>query len=165
MYLNRANYHERYGVWSGKPKGSRPDYSKCAESVLRSGEWISHQCSRNRGHGPGRAYCRQHAKYYNNKIKPPSYDELKRYIAEYIDIVEDCGGPSPDGELESLRDAGFFRFNEYQIDLAHVQRQIEHYRRLLIDHDESHMNYKHWKADLEIQKKNLAMLLKHGEPE
>lgn len=58
------HYSPCYGVWSEKPKGSRPNFTKCAASVDSKGGWgpVEHQCTRPCGHGPDGAYCKQHAK-------------------------------------------------------------------------------------------------------
>ena len=42
-------------------KFKSPDYARCAENVLDTNGWHSHQCSRANGHGADGAYCRQHA--------------------------------------------------------------------------------------------------------
>lgn len=62
---NRPNYNRSYGIWAGNPKGTRPDYTKCAHEVVTSLKWNeSHQCSRSCGHGPNGAFCKQHAKLH-----------------------------------------------------------------------------------------------------
>ena len=49
----------RYGVWAGNRKGSIADMRRCVVSV-HHGPFHASQCSRKRGHGPGRLYCKQH---------------------------------------------------------------------------------------------------------
>lgn len=54
-----------YGRWSGNPKGHAYRPGRCAYSVWRN--FISGQCSRIWGHGPGGLYCKQHAKMVENR--------------------------------------------------------------------------------------------------
>jgi hypothetical protein len=52
----------RYGTWSGNPKGTPEDESRCIVEVwLNNAGWIPHQCCRKRGHGQSGLYCKQHA--------------------------------------------------------------------------------------------------------
>lgn len=57
-----ANGKRRYGQWAGNPKGYPEDLTLCAEEVWDN--WLTHQCSRKRGHGLNGEYCKQHAKHY-----------------------------------------------------------------------------------------------------
>lgn len=50
----------RYGRWSGNPKGTAEDTTRCVYSVANG--WIPAQCSRKRGHGVDGLLCKQHAK-------------------------------------------------------------------------------------------------------
>lgn len=52
-----------YGKWGGNPNGTRENPDRCIEEVRP--DWVSQQCSRKRGHGPDRNYCKQHAKRYD----------------------------------------------------------------------------------------------------
>jgi hypothetical protein len=63
MIPDPINGQRRYGVWAGQPKGMPEDPNRCIEEVHAS-RWISHQCSRKRGHGPDGLYCKQHAKQH-----------------------------------------------------------------------------------------------------
>lgn len=63
----KSCYLKAYGVWAGKPKGTEPDYNRCAERVYANGRFYSQQCSRPCGHGKGDAYCKQHAKAHPNE--------------------------------------------------------------------------------------------------
>lgn len=62
----------RYNKWAGNPKGYPYNHNKCAYEICwrptRSrGQWLSYQCSRKPGHGPGELYCKQHARMINPK--------------------------------------------------------------------------------------------------
>lgn len=64
-FKSLSSHHEtRYSKWAGSPNGYAPDMQKCAESVTPTGQWISSQCSRARGHGDEQAFCKQHAKWH-----------------------------------------------------------------------------------------------------
>jgi hypothetical protein len=54
----------RYGRWSKKP-----DYreGECIKEVWNRDGRGSYQCSRKNGHGPKKAYCKQHAKMVKGK--------------------------------------------------------------------------------------------------
>lgn len=39
----------------------KPETKYCAERVTSQGGWHSHHCQRKAGHGPKKAYCKQHA--------------------------------------------------------------------------------------------------------
>lgn len=57
----------RYGAWSGDPKGSPEDPTRCREEVWpRFRGFISAQCSRKRGHGKDGAFCSIHARRTTN---------------------------------------------------------------------------------------------------
>ena len=49
-----------YGQWAGNEQGNREGVTRCITEVWTG--WHSHQCERNRGHGPDGLYCKQHAK-------------------------------------------------------------------------------------------------------
>lgn len=54
-------YKKSYGVWAGLPTGHAPDYAQCCEEVWSRERWSKHyQCSKPRGYGPDKAYCKQH---------------------------------------------------------------------------------------------------------
>jgi len=59
--MDNSHYKKIYGAWAGN-SGHKPDFTRCCTEVTTyMGRWpSSHQCSRKRGHGPGKAYCRQH---------------------------------------------------------------------------------------------------------
>jgi hypothetical protein len=58
----------RYNAWVGNPRGCPENTSLCiAEVCDRGRSMIIHQCSRKRGHGPGKLYCKQHAKKLADK--------------------------------------------------------------------------------------------------
>jgi hypothetical protein len=51
----------RYGRWAGRPDGDKEDPKCCVVQV--GGDRMSmHQCSRQRGYGPDKLFCHQHAK-------------------------------------------------------------------------------------------------------
>ncbi len=59
----------RYGQWAGNPKGVTEDKECCIEEVWPSGRiggFVPYQCSRKRGYGPEKLYCKQHAKQRNS---------------------------------------------------------------------------------------------------
>jgi len=57
-----------YGQWAGDPQGKKEDPKRCIEEVWpQIGRWNPYQCSRKRGFGPNRLYCKQHAKKQENK--------------------------------------------------------------------------------------------------
>ena len=57
----------RYGAWAGRPKGYIEDTNLCAEQVpTYHGSLLEKQCTRGRGYGPTKEYCKQHAKKYSN---------------------------------------------------------------------------------------------------
>lgn len=59
--LKNDLYPKAYGAWGGNPKGNRPDFTRCCESVHGRGfDMIGHQCRKSRGQGPDEAYCKQH---------------------------------------------------------------------------------------------------------
>jgi len=53
---------ERYGAWTGNPKGTPGNHELCSESVSPSTGWNSYQCSR-KGiiEENGELWCKQHA--------------------------------------------------------------------------------------------------------
>ncbi len=46
---------------------SQEDTSRCIYEVFQN--WHAGQCSRKRGHGPRREYCKQHAKIIEARLK------------------------------------------------------------------------------------------------
>lgn len=57
-----------YGEWAGNPKGQKEDKTKCIKDVY-SGAWYGHQCTRNRGHGLDKLYCKQHAEIKDKRVR------------------------------------------------------------------------------------------------
>jgi hypothetical protein len=55
-----TNYRAVYGEWAGRPQGSKPDLTRCCESVYSRGIWVSSQCANKNGHGPDGEYCKTH---------------------------------------------------------------------------------------------------------
>ncbi len=51
-----------YNQWSGNPKGTPEDLTRCVAEVSRPHTWIPNQCYRKRGYGTNGEYCKQHAK-------------------------------------------------------------------------------------------------------
>lgn len=51
----------RYGKWAGEPKGRPYQLDQCAWEVFTNCG-THYQCCRKPGHGPGKLYCKQHAK-------------------------------------------------------------------------------------------------------
>ena len=72
-----SSFHKpKYGAWAGAPNGMPPDSERCAQEV--SDGWRVTQCSRKRGHGAERAYCRQHdpaAVKKREQARAEKYDE------------------------------------------------------------------------------------------
>lgn len=63
-------HKEKYGAWSGNPKGRPPIMDKCCVEVWSTDKFsMSSQCSRKRGYGPESAYC---------KVHDPAYVKEKR---------------------------------------------------------------------------------------
>lgn len=57
-----SSFHRKsYGEWAGNPKGRKPDPDCCAEKVYHDHSRMFMQCSRKRGHGPEKAFCKQHS--------------------------------------------------------------------------------------------------------
>lgn len=52
----------RYGRWTGNPNGVKYKESQCAYEVHDEREIIGRQCFRKNGFGPGKLYCKQHAR-------------------------------------------------------------------------------------------------------
>jgi hypothetical protein len=52
----------RYGRWAAEPEGKPEMGNRCIVEVKPPGAWNSKQCSRLRGNGPEKLYCKQHAK-------------------------------------------------------------------------------------------------------
>ena len=48
-----------YGAWAGNPRGIEENETRCVASI--SGGFIFHQCSRKRGYGKNKEYCKQHS--------------------------------------------------------------------------------------------------------
>ena len=57
--LNEATKH-RYNSWAGNPNGTKYDPFRCAYEVPSN--FLFYQCSRRKGYGPNKLYCKQHAK-------------------------------------------------------------------------------------------------------
>ena len=58
----QAQYGLRiYGTWAGNPGGNKENVNHCQADVPR-GFMLFGQCSRNRGHGEGENFCKQHGK-------------------------------------------------------------------------------------------------------
>lgn len=55
-----------YGRWGGCPEGIPYEEGRCAYAVWRACQVSSGQCRRKNGYGPGKLYCKTHAK----KVKP-----------------------------------------------------------------------------------------------
>lgn len=55
------NGKRHYGRWAGNPKGFPEHPERCIAEVPAPPSWTHVQCSRKRGHGPGSAFCKQHA--------------------------------------------------------------------------------------------------------
>jgi hypothetical protein len=54
----------RYHQWAGNSEGWPYEPKQCAFEVWTSGMMLSHrQCSKKPGYGPGKLYCKQHAKW------------------------------------------------------------------------------------------------------
>jgi len=54
-------HSKKYGDWAGNPRGTPADPSRCCERAGGYGRGeIPHQCSKKRGYGPEKAYCKQH---------------------------------------------------------------------------------------------------------
>jgi hypothetical protein len=59
--VGTMRYQKAYGNWAGNPKGSAPDFTLCCEEIWTRERWSRHhQCSKKRGYGPDKAYCKQH---------------------------------------------------------------------------------------------------------
>lgn len=61
-------YPKAYGAWAGNERGAPPDYARCCQNVWSG--YHGSQCERKRGHGPDKAYCKQH--------DPDAVEERKR---------------------------------------------------------------------------------------
>ena len=83
--------HKRYGKWSGCPKGTAYDISRCAYEVYPGSGWIQYQCKRSHNYGPERLYCKQHAKRVCGK-------EVAGYLA-----VDHIDGNPYNNDRENLR--------------------------------------------------------------
>lgn len=53
----KAQYPKDYGP---SYRAVKPDFSRCAQTVLDGAGWGSHQCTRKNGHGPHGAWCKAH---------------------------------------------------------------------------------------------------------
>ncbi len=82
-----GRYSARYGVWGGNPKGDAADFSRCCE-IVSAGPGRIKQCGRKRGCGPDLAYCKQHAKRFdeckapNDEHKPPAVTSKSIVLTE-----------------------------------------------------------------------------------
>lgn len=103
MLTESSLYKSTYGAWAGRPDGHKPDYSRCCEEVGRDmGRWTSFgQCTRARGHGPDKAYCKQHdpdvAKARREKV---AADQKAKYYAD----MKRAHGPSFLATLRKIAD-------------------------------------------------------------
>lgn len=90
-------YRNNYGTFRHVP----PDTTRCCELVSDSNGWRYHQCSRKRGYGPEKAYCKQHdpeavkarreasdAKY-NAQINKLRYEWHGRKFFDVLKIIAD----------------------------------------------------------------------------
>lgn len=57
-----------YGQWAGNTRGTPEDTTRCAAEVWPSDGYVPRQCSRKRGHGKDGLFCRQHAKYQEERL-------------------------------------------------------------------------------------------------
>ena len=90
----------RYGCWAGDEKGTPEDVTRCVKEIWsRPHTFVSGQCSRKRGYGPGGLYCKQHARRVNQSMV--SYNVSKRDARLIRKIVQravlECG--SDESEL------------------------------------------------------------------
>ena len=113
-------HKDSYGGWAGRPNGSAPDPSRCAQEVRGEGRWaIYHQCNRKRGFGPEGAYCKQHdpeaiAKRDADRRAQQAEDWQRRkkeaWGASAIALLQDIAAGHNDARgaaSEWLRGAGF----------------------------------------------------------
>jgi hypothetical protein len=71
----KAQYLTSYGRY-----GTKPDYTRCAESVAGSGRFPSYsQCTRKCGHGPHGAWCKQHDP---EAVKAKREAQTAKWVAE-----------------------------------------------------------------------------------
>ena len=57
-----------YRLWAGSPNGTKEDVTKCIASVPDGRRSVlNHQCSRKRGYGPCKEYCKSHAKQIDKR--------------------------------------------------------------------------------------------------
>ena len=57
---------QRYGAWSGNPKGYPFNPDRCAYEV--GDAWHFWQCHRPSGHGDRALFCKQHAKRHPSEV-------------------------------------------------------------------------------------------------
>jgi hypothetical protein len=50
----------RYGCWAGNPSGRAENKENCVQQMFD--QVIGRQCSKKRGYGPDKEWCKQHAK-------------------------------------------------------------------------------------------------------
>lgn len=61
----------KYGKWAGDPKGVMENPQHCIVEVSGRERWINfYQCSRYRGYGKDKLFCKQHAKKIESGWKP-----------------------------------------------------------------------------------------------
>lgn len=97
-------YPEAYNQWAGNPAGSKPDFTRCCESVTpneRGGYWHQHQCNRKRGYGPDGAYCKQHDPAAKAARDKASHD---KYIADMNKRRYQWHGPKLFAVLQQIAD-------------------------------------------------------------
>jgi hypothetical protein len=91
-----------YAVWSGSPKGTPEDITRCVESVYDGGRsMIPHQCYRKRGFGTDGLYCKQHDP---DTVKKREQDRTARYNEQ---MAKQSRGWLAEELGKLLMDAGF----------------------------------------------------------
>lgn len=82
----------RYGKAYGNNAKVPPDFERCCEGVVRYiANWPHHgQCARKRGHGPDRAYCKQHVP---EKVKERQAEADKRQGVAHEKLRLEWAGP------------------------------------------------------------------------
>lgn len=74
-------YKARYGAWAGFPEGNKPDLERCCETLQDRFHPGGYQCTRKRGYGPDKAYCKQHDPdaVKARRAKADAEYQIKRY--------------------------------------------------------------------------------------
>lgn len=66
------------------PDGVPEDTTRCIQTVCSSSAWDGgHQCKRNRGHGPGGLWCKQHGLRVEEREARWLERERERHLAEF----------------------------------------------------------------------------------